>query len=370
MSDLQIALGIIGLLVVAAVYAYNAWQERKLRRRLEQAFDGQREDILLKPAQAGAAARIEPRLGEADGEAAAAADGFAEPHSAAATARTSTPAGSAADANGADGLIEFSASLDSETPVGESALHELQSRIATFGKPARLLGWDESAGAWLSLGRETHGGFHRLQAAIQLANRGGPVHAPQLNGFCDAVRSWAERHGVSAAIPDADQGLKSAQALDTLCGELDVSIGLNVVAPPGSAFPGEQLADAAAEAGFSLESDGVFHWRDASGQSLFYMENHEPEPFVADRLEAMQTSGLTLLLDVPRVADAVGALDEMVRVGGLLASALGGFLVDDNRVALQPAGVERIKTQLRELHDAMASRDIPAGGPRAQRLFA
>jgi FtsZ-interacting cell division protein ZipA len=60
----------------------------------------------------------------------------------------------------------------------------------------------------------------------------------------------------------------------------------------------------------------------------------------------------------------------MARVGALLAEGLGGFLVDDNRVALQPAGVERIKAQLREIHDAMAARGIPAGGSRAQRLFA
>ncbi len=367
MSDLQIALGIIGLLVIGAVYAYNAWQERKLRQRLEHAFDGQREDVLLKPVAAGHAPRIEPRLGEDSADAKVRDAGGGEVASAM-TARAA-PA-MAASADGADDLIEFSANLESSAPIGESALHELQSRIATFGKPARLLGWDEATGTWLSLGRETHGGFHRLQAAIQLANRGGPVHAPQLNGFCDAVRSWADHHGVSAAIPDPAQGLRAAQELDTLCGDMDVAIGLNVVAQPGGAFSGEQLADAAAEAGFSLESDGRFHWRDAGGETLFTMENHEPEPFAADRLEAMQTSGLTLLLDVPRVGDAGGALDEMARVGGLLASALGGFLVDDNRVALQAAGMERIKLQLREIHDAMAARNIPAGGSRAQRLFA
>jgi FtsZ-interacting cell division protein ZipA len=203
-----------------------------------------------------------------------------------------------------------------------------------------------------------------------LANRSGPVHAPQLNGFCDAVHGWAERHGMAATIPDVAAGLKAAQELDVLCGDMDVAIGLNVVAQPGDAFSGEQVAGAATESGFSLESDGVFHWRDTDGKTLFTMENHETEPFAADRLEAMQTSGLTLLLDVPRVADAGAALDEMARVGGLLAGNLGGFLVDDNRVALQAAGVERIKAQLREIHDAMAARDIPAGGSRAQRLFA
>jgi hypothetical protein len=368
MSDLQIALGIIGLLVIGAVYAYNAWQERKLRQRLEHAFDGQREDVLLKTTPSAApVSRIEPRLGEGSADVAEGNPGGGE---APASVLTSCASPATVTPEGADELIEFSANLDASAPVGESALHELQSRIATFGKPARLLGWDDAAGAWLTLGRETHGGFHRLQAAIQLANRGGPVHAPQLNGFCDAVRSWADHHGVSATIPDPAQGLRVAQELDSLCGDMDVAIGLNVVAQPGGAFSGEQLADAAAEAGLSLESDGRFHWRNAAGETLFTMENHEPEPFAADRLEAMQTSGLTLLLDVPRVGDAGAALDEMARVGGLLAAALGGFLVDDNRVALQAAGMARIKLQLREIHDAMAARNIPAGGPRAQRLFA
>jgi hypothetical protein len=359
MSDLQIALGALGLLVIGAVYAYNAWQERKLRQRLERAFEGQRDDVLLKSADADAAPRIEPRLGE----------GAAAPSGATTTRLSPTPP-AAVTADGADTLIEFAADLESPDVVGETALHELQALIATFGKPARVLGWDESAGAWLALGREGHGGFRRLQAALQLANRAGPLHAPQLNGFCDAVRGWAARHGAAVTMPEPGAGLKAAQALDALCGDMDVAIGLNVVAQPGSAFTGEQVAEAAADAGFSLESDGVFHWRDAQGHALFTMENHEPEPFATDRLEAMQTSGLTLLLDVPRVVDAEAALDEMARVGSLLAGVLGGFVVDDNRVALQAAGVARIKTQLREIHDAMAARDIPAGGARAQRLFA
>lgn len=365
MSDLQIALAVFGVVVIGGVYAYNLWQERKLRQRLERAFEGQRDDVLLsKPAAmpassvADAAPRIEPRLGEGASTAGAA------------TAKHAAASSLPVTADGADSLIEFAADIESDRPVAESALHELQSQIATFGKPARVLGWDDASGAWLSLGRDAHGGFNRLQVAIQLANRSGPVHAPQLNGFCDAVHSWAERHAAKAGIPDVDAGLKAAQELDALCGDMDVAIGLNVVAQPGDAFSGDQVAAAASDAGFSLESNGVFQWRDAEGKTLFTMENHDNEPFVADRLEAMQTSGLTLLLDVPKVVDAGAALAEMARVGGLLAHALGGFLVDDNRVALQAAGVERIKAQLQEIHGTMAARDIPAGGQRAQRLFA
>ena len=47
MSDLQIALTVLGVVVIGGVYAYNLWQERKLRQRLERAFEGQRDDVLL-----------------------------------------------------------------------------------------------------------------------------------------------------------------------------------------------------------------------------------------------------------------------------------------------------------------------------------
>ncbi|MGV3626290.1 MAG: cell division protein ZipA C-terminal FtsZ-binding domain-containing protein [Betaproteobacteria bacterium] len=353
MSDLQIALAAIGLLVVGGVYAFNLWQERKLRQRLERAFEGGHDDVLLKtaaPESAAPSARIEPSLGGS----VAAGSAIAEP----------------AGVDGADPVIEFSADIELGEPAGDAALHELLSQLATFGKPARLLGWDETAGVWRLLGRGSHGDCRRLLAALQLVNRAGPVHTPQLNGFCDALRAWAGRHGGEIQIDDTAAALQAARELDAFCGEVDVAIGLNVVAQSGAAFPGEQVAAAALAAGLSLEADGLFHGRDGSGQALFTMENHETEPFSEERLAAMQTSGLTLLLDVPRVANGAAALDQMAHAGMVIAEMLGGFVVDDNRVPLQDAGLARIKTQLQGICATMAGREIPAGSPRAQRLFA
>lgn len=358
MSDLQIALAAIGILVIAAVYAYNLWQERKLRRNLERAFSGDRDDVLLRDS-AGNDPRIEPRLNEDDAS-----------HAPGAVTSESFAAATDVLPDGADALIEYVVDIELQGPVGAAALHELQSQISTFGKPARLLGWDAAAQVWRVLGRDTDAHCVRLQAALQLVNRAGPVHAPQLGGFCDAVSAWAVRNGATVDADKPAAALEAAKTLDALCGNVDIAIGLNVVAQPGSAFTGEQVAAAATEAGFSLEADGVFHWQDADGQTLFTMENHEPVPFAADQLAAMQTPGLTLLLDVPRVTEGEAVLDEMARTGDALAGALGGFVVDDNRVALQAAGIERIKLQLREIHQTMAAHEIPAGGSRAQRLFA
>ena len=45
--DLQFSLLVAGVAVVAGVYAFNWWQERKFQRRVERAFDDQRGDALM-----------------------------------------------------------------------------------------------------------------------------------------------------------------------------------------------------------------------------------------------------------------------------------------------------------------------------------
>src|SRR6185295_12267492 len=99
--------------------------------------------------------------------------------------------------------------------------------------------------------------------------------------------------------------------------------------------------------GFKLESDGVFHYRNDQRQTLFTLDNHEPAPFLPEQIKQLSTRGITLLLDVPRVADGHGALDVMLRTGAQLANGLGGMLVDDNRVALSEKSVAAIQQQLK-----------------------
>src|SRR5512146_791223 len=69
MSDLQISLLVVGVLVVGAVYLFNWLQERRLRRRLEQAFGAEYDDVLLESAPAASTQehrRVEPQLQPVD----------------------------------------------------------------------------------------------------------------------------------------------------------------------------------------------------------------------------------------------------------------------------------------------------------------
>jgi len=373
MSDLQTSLLIIGGIVIAGVYAFNWLQERRLRRRLEEAIGGTREDALMQePATGSREGRVEPQLQvlPEEGDAAVAPAAVAvddEPQPA--PAPGTTPAAVAEAASGLDTELDFVAEIKANAPMPEAVVAELLSKAAACGKPCQAIGLNERSGAWEELG---HAGGHRylhIQLALQLVNRSGALTAPQIAAFCDAVRSCAAKIDAQVSRADADAALEQARELDAFCAEVDVAIGVNVVAPPNQTFAGSRIRGLAEAAGFRLEPDGVFRFRDAGRRTLFTLDNHEPAPFIPEQIKNVTTGGVTLLLDVPRVAEGARALQRMLEVGALLARGLGGQLVDDNRVALNEQAIASIRQQLDVIAGRMAARGIEAGGERALRLF-
>src|SRR5258708_39064367 len=61
MSDLQIGLLMLGVLVVAGVLAFNWHQEKQFRRRAEQTFAGSHDDILFERRATMSAAAVSPQ---------------------------------------------------------------------------------------------------------------------------------------------------------------------------------------------------------------------------------------------------------------------------------------------------------------------
>jgi FtsZ-interacting cell division protein ZipA len=184
-----------------------------------------------------------------------------------------------------------------------------------------------------------------------------------------AVAVCAAAVPASAEIPETAPFLEQAQALDALCAEVDVVVGINVVAPAGKPFGGTRLRGVLEAAGFRLSPVGTFTYSDGHGHVLFSVENIEQTPFSADNLRQIHTTGITLLLDVPRQRDGVRTFDQMVATGRQLAVSLGGALVDDNRTPVSEPGLEQIRAQLRAIYGTMESRGIPGGSPEALRLF-
>jgi len=369
MSDLQVSLLVIGAVVVGAVYLFNWTQERRLRQRLERAFGTEHDDVLLRPAPVAAEPdqRVEPLMQPQERQPEAIAESAAQ---GATGADVQTPEPSAAQPVAAcfDEKIYFIAYLDAVAPISDSVMGELLNRIVACGKPVCAAGFNAETGLWEDLG-QIGSSYARLCLALQLVNRGGPVSPAQLAAFCEAVGNCADKISASVTLADTQEALARARELDSFCAEVDVAIGINIVAPAGVQFAGTRIRALAEAAGFKLEPEGVFHYRDDARRTLFTLDNHEPAPFIPEQIKSLATGGITLLLDVPRVADGRGVLDRMVEIAKNLAQLLGGRLVDDNRVALNDAGIVKIRQQLSSIHDAMEKQDIRAGGERALRLF-
>jgi len=80
-------------------------------------------------------------------------------------------------------------------------------------------------------------------------------------------------------------------------------------------------------------------------------------------------NGITLLFDVPRVADGLAVFDRMTRLGFDLAWRLEGRLVDDSGRPVTEESLNRDRARLAGFYGRMEARGVPAGGERALRLF-
>jgi hypothetical protein len=352
MSDLQISLLAAGVLVVLGVYLFNLWQERSFRRKTEQAFAREHEDVLMgtpAPEALPRTERAEPRI-----------------------APPAPPAAERAEAlSRLDPAIDYTVEVEAPAATEAADLHEeLVALAATWSKPVLVAGYDAAADRWVEAGLDGAGKFSRLRAGVQVTNRAGCITRSQLAAFRDAVAQWAERSGAASSAPDVAEAHKMAQEVDRFCSEVDVAFGINVVGRTDAPFTGVRIRDLAEQSGFKLEPDGVFHYRgDGAGPTLFTLDNHEPMPFVPEQMNAITTRGVTFLLDVPRVADPAAALEKMLETARGFAAGIDGALVDDNRAPLKDAGIDKIRSQLRTITSKMQAGQVEAGSSRALRLF-
>jgi hypothetical protein len=374
MSDLQLSLIGLGLALVGGVFAYNKWQERKHRKLAERVFRGEHPDVLLgrqtaDPAAAGGADdRIEPVVPSA-----APADD-AEP--AAAIAVSKAPA----DLQGmqvaaeppeelADPAIDCVVRFESAEPIGGPYLWQAQHQaMSKLNRPLNWCGLNERTGAWERITANTAGDYRRLRAALQLADRRGPLTDSELTVFYNGVQRLADEFLAVADVPARNEVLARAGEIDRFCAGVDIQIGVNVVAS-GSPFAGTKLRGLAEAAGMALREDGMFHACDETGTTLYTLSNLEAVPFAGEEMKSLATHGITFMLDVPRVTGGPRVFDRMIALAKQFAGSLGGTLVDDNRAPLADSALDVIHDKILEIEQRMASQGLTAGGTQALRLF-
>ncbi|NMG71449.1 cell division protein ZipA C-terminal FtsZ-binding domain-containing protein [Parazoarcus communis] len=364
--DSELQMGLIGAGVAAfvAIVAYNKWQERKHRRQAEKAFKSDHRDVLLEPGEAPAEARKADRKEPGEREPVI---GDTAPSFAAAAPRRVLPDLPEVLDERADCIIR----IEAIEPLDAPKLWEAQrGALDGLSKTVRWFAFDDAANLWQPLNAHSAGTHHWFCAALQLVDRRGPIGEADYLRFSGGVQRVAEQFlAVPAGLPSRTEALGNATELDRFCADVDVQIGINVVTANGQPFAGTKIRGLAEVEGLVLNGDGAFHAVDEEGKSLFTLCNMEPGLFVQDEMRHLQTSGLTLVIDVPCVANGATVFERMMTFANQLAGALNGVVVDDNRAAFGPDAAGLIKAQILQFQDHMASQRIPAGGPLARRLF-
>jgi len=350
MSELQLGLLGIGILVVVGVLVYNKLQERRLRREAGEAFGSRHDDVLM-GGKTGGVAPGRP----------AAAPERVEP-------TFSTPPAESAETSGVlDAGIDFIATLEAATAVtGEAISTAIVDASTATAKAVNWECYNRQSASWEPLA--AGGEYGTLRVGLQLADRKGAVSEQELAEFGAMAQAVAESIGANCTLTEAAAGLQRARQLDALCADVDVQIGLNLITRSGGA-PGTRIRALAEANGLVLERDGRFHRRDDTGLELFSLCNSEQAAFSAEGMKTLSTKGLTLLFDVARVPGGIATFDRFVEFTRALADALSAAIVDDNRQPLDDAALGKIRAQLEGLYESMEQQGIPAGGPLALRLF-
>ncbi|MFN0160937.1 MAG: cell division protein ZipA C-terminal FtsZ-binding domain-containing protein [Burkholderiales bacterium] len=355
MSELQLGLLGLGVLVVLAVIVFNKWQESRYRRTARD-FESRHDDVLLggtRHGQAAAAAppvpdepdieRIEPRW-----------DDTAAPRvEATPSLAGAAPAETAAPPAALDPRVDRIADLFFDAPVPGD---RLGGAVAGFGLTRRVGadGFDAGRGFWLPLAPDAV--YERARVGLQLSDRGGPASGADLAAFRECVEALAQNLGATITWDQEDaEALARGAALDGFCADVDLQIGLSLIA--SAPFAETKLRGLAEANGFRREDDGVFRRRDDDGREVLSL-----------RHDAANTAGLLLeVARVPRDAAAFGLMGHCARV---FAKSLDARIVDDRRQPLDDAAVTGIGQGIAALHGRLEAADIPAGGRLALRLFA
>ncbi len=346
MSDLQLGLVLIGVLVVVGVMAYNRVQERAAQRRADAAFKSDHADALLDPggAEPAPAVREHAHRHPEGGE----------------PGRAAAPP---------DARLDYVVELQGDGAVAAVAVLEQWRGLARRFKDRVQIAGSSGEGRWHALGEGDNAAYARYCAGLQLVTRTGVVGEAELIEFRSEVENLAAKAGLHAASPEMKAALESARELDAFCADRDIQVALHVVSKAPDGIDRQAVLALGERHGLALEADGRFSHRDIAGRLLFHLADRSGARLDAQGPAVLPLMALSLTMDVPRAPDTQRSFEAMARLAGSLAGELGGVIVDDNANALDERSLAAIEAQLAAVSAQLGERGFAPGEALALRLF-
>jgi len=413
----ELTLGLIGAgaVVVGGVVVFNAWQSAKVRRKMprpmpadaEQGLarhDHEEERPFIEPARGGArrepalsdvpredeAARIEPSFGGVSAPLDIPADiqaetttpnGFtpetapsdgAEPRAPGTAVESETVAPAATTISGApphvvDRRIDCVVPIRLAGPIhGEKALPLAQRLRRAGSKPVYIEGKSEGSERWELVQNAQR--YEELRAAVQLANRGGPLNELEFSEFVSGVQQLADAIDGAPEFPDMLETVSMARELDAFAAQCDAQLSINVLSD-GAPWSANYVQAVASQDGLLLSRDGTRFVKLDAKQSPVFMLQFGDTNFLRDDLTYKGGQMITLILDVPVADEDILPFRLMCDYAKSLAERIGGRVVDDQRRPLPEQALLAIEKQLMTLYARLEEAGIQAGSAATRRLF-
>ncbi|MEQ1675018.1 MAG: cell division protein ZipA C-terminal FtsZ-binding domain-containing protein [Candidatus Nitrotoga sp.] len=379
MSELQISLLGIGIVVVLLIYIYGWWRQRGYRQKYQETFSREHADILYAAPEEDArhslnqdtypepvqAQGIQPTVTQFQAATPAASSTSTVLDEQKSASTVLMESGCALLGDTTDYIIE----IKLDRPNGVEMLTSLWLKRFDFGHDIIICGLNAESNTWEKVMAESTLHYAAFKLALQLVKRSGAVSEPKLARFRDVVSSLSTKPADQVIVPEVGIAAARALKLDEFCITVDRIIGLSLLPDNRHQILGTEVAEVCEQHGFALQADGAFHLLDKRGHTLCSLSSMDSISFQYHTLGQHGVSGITLLLDVPLTEQPVQRFDQMVEVARKMAKQFKASIVDDHHKTLGEDSLILIREQITAIETKMTHGNIVPGSAQARRLF-
>lgn len=418
MSDLQIALIVLGIIVVVAVIIYNGRQEKELRTKIGNDFIVPKKDVLvddahldpealqaetfvhathkaevaeeLKPTEDNKAASIvesseiietaevNEKVAEVIATEITTKEIAQDEVSVVEKPTTENDVASSLNMTDAASLpkevhaeVDLIALITATKPMSAQALLTMKQEILKDLGVLTMLHGADLGNNWhrIDEASDQNQSFKKVVCSLQLADRRGPVSKAVINKFQFAMEAIGVEFEAYVDWQEAGDAAQRAIDLDAFCMKVDQLVSLHLIQGKtpihGTKFKG------LAEANDMQLDNGKFYCFDDKGKGpvLFTLVNADEQPFTAESLRLNIVRGATFQIEVPKLVNCEQTFNRVVLIAQQMANSIGAQMVDDNQRPLGTTQIEKIRQQLKVIHTAMVEREITPGSIVSHRLF-
>ncbi len=368
MSNLTIALTVLGVFVLVGIGVHGAWAARVAARK-------QQMTMQARP-PSGEPGLHEPGLNEPGFNEA----GFSEPKLAALAARGDlSPAALGVDGLRAkrhaariDPLIDAIATLSMDAPLGGAQLLALlPGSLRAGSKPFLIEGLNAASGEWEPIAGDEP--YRELQAGVQLANRGGAINEIEYSEFVQILQHFADALSAMVEFPDMLDVVARARELDAFAGQHDAQLAVHLRAR-NAAWSVGYVVQHASRHGFvpGAVAGRLVLPAGEDGAPPVVQLSFDPNAALAALADDAQHSvvrDVTLSFDVPQTDPRFTPFIAWQASAQALSLGMDAAIVDDQGLPISEAGFAAIGGELEHIYASLRERDLAAGSLVARRLF-